>query len=599
MSFPSVSITWMSFLATQTETAPDHAAPSTLLNDIGLCLIAAAVLGYLAKLARQPLLLAYVAAGILIGPLGFRLVKSGDEVLHLAEFGLALLLFIVGLEIDVKKLLGAGRPAVVTTVLQVTGCAFAGWITALMLGYVGLPAMYVGAAVAFSSTMIVVKILGDRREIDTLPGRITLAILLLQDVAALVALAIQPTLGGGAPFGLIALSILKGLGLAAGAVIVARFALPPILKWASRSPELLLLSAVSWCLVVCLAALQMDFSIAMGALIAGVSISGLPYTIDVAAKIASLRDFFVTLLFVALGLLLQMPTWTIVIQAVVLSAVVVVTRFIFIWPGLRLMGLDNRTGILCSIHLAQASEFALVLVLLGLNDFNHVGDDIVSLVLLTLLLTCAASTYMVNGSHRIAALLVGAATHTPYRDDQGEDADWHGGASIILVGCHRVGVSLLPLLRRSGCDFSVIDFNPELHTLLKDEGVRCLYGDISNMDVLQHAGIEKATVLVSSISDDFLRGTSNRRLLETLRRLNPTARIIVAAETAQDAREMYAAGAAYVIVPRALAAADLERVITAAHTGSAEPLQAQAIELLDATEPHAPAPPKRDDGRKA
>ena len=540
---------------------------SHLLQDIGLCIVAATALAYLARLLRQPLLLAYIAAGIVIGPIGLKKVTDPDSIETLANIGLALLMFIVGLEIDIKKLLAAGLPAAIATTVQVVGSAFAGWAVAMMLGYTGLPAMYLGAAVALSSTMIVVKLLADRSELDTLPGRTTLAILLFQDVFAIVALAIQPSLGRDLPIVSIVLIALRGLGLVLAALWISRFLLPLLFPWVAKTPEILLLSAMTWCFIVCYPAIRLEFSLAMGALIAGMSISAMPYTLDVVAKIQSLRDFFVTLFFVSLGMLIELPSSgavSLLIHALILSAIVIFSRFLLIWPVLRLMGYDNRVGALSSIHLAQTSEFGLLIALIGIAFTPpHIGRDLLSLVVIVLVITSTASTYMIHYSHPLAAKLVRLLSRTGYKDRlaHDEDADSLKPAEIVLVGCFRVGETLADQLADIGADMLVIDFNPKVHEKLTARGVRCLYGDISHMDVLEHAGVQHAKILVCAIADDFLRGTDNRRMLETLRRMNPTATIVVTAESKSQAVELYELGADYVELPRVLAADDLIDVI--------------------------------------
>jgi Kef-type K+ transport system membrane component KefB len=542
---------------------------SHLLQDIGLCIVAATVLAYIARLLRQPLLLAYIAAGIVIGPIGLKQITEPDSIQILAEIGLALLMFIVGLEIDIKKMLSAGVPAAVVTTVQVAGSAFMGWAAAALLGYSGLPALYLGAAVALSSTMIVVKLLADRSELDTLPGRTTLAILLFQDVFAIVALAIQPSLGRDLPIASIALIAFRGLGLVVVALLVSRFLLPLLFRWVAKTPEILLLSAITWCFVVGYAALQLEFSLAMGALIAGMSISALPYTLDVVAKIQSLRDFFVTLFFVSLGMLIEPPTAGILVHAVVLATVVVLSRFLLIWPVLRLLGFDNRIGALSSIHLAQTSEFGLLIALIGLTFAPpHIERNILSLVVIVLVITSTASTYMIHYSHALAARLVRALSRTGYKDRHkpGDEAEPLSPAEIVLVGCFRVGETLADQLAAAHADLLVIDFNPQVHERLKARGVRCLYGDISHKDVLEHAGVEHAKILVCAIADDFLRGTDNRRLLESLRHMNPAAVIIVTGESPRQAVQLYELGADYVVVPRVLAADDLMNVIDLARS---------------------------------
>ncbi len=558
----------------------------TLLQDIGFCIVTAAAMSYIARLARQPLLLAYIAAGVLIGPLGLERVTDPESIRTLAELGLAFLLFIVGLEIDLKKLVASGRVALIASAVQAIGSAALAGGVAAWLGYGGLSAAYIGAAIAFSSTLIVVKLLSDRSELDTVAGRTTLAILLLQDVLAIVVLAIQPNVGSGAegasPLAAMGMSVVKGLALVGAALLAGRFVLPPLFRWVATFPEIVLISAVSWCFLVCDAAMRAGFSSAMGALIAGVSISAFPYTLDVAARIRTLRDFFVTLFFVSLGLLLVVPTPRLLGAAVVLSVLVIASRFLTILPTLRLLGYDNRVGLLSSIHLSQTSEFGLVILLIGAAaPYHHVTEDVVSLVVMILLITAIVSTYLVQSGHRLTALLVRHAAGTFLEDAHAKASRGEGTrAPIVLVGCFRVASSVVRELMARGLPFKVIDFNPHMNRELQALGVPCTYGDISHLDTLEHAGAGEARVLVSSIPDDFLRGTSNRKLLEGFRRLNPRAATIVTAESAAQALELYAAGADYVLVPRLMAADRLVEVLEAALSGSLDAIRAREHERL-------------------
>ncbi len=558
-----------------------------LLQDVGFCIVTATAMAYLARLVRQPLLLAYIAAGVLIGPVGLGQVTDPESIRTLAELGLAFLLFIVGLEIDLKKLIASGKLAVVTTLIQVAGSAVLGGWAATLLGYGGLAAGYVGAAVAFSSTLIVVKSLSDRSELDTIAGRTTLAILLVQDVLAIVVLAVQPNLGGGgeasSPLAAMGISVVKGLVLVGGTLLASRFLLPPLFRWVAMFPEIVLVSAVSWCLLVCYAAIQAGFSAPMGALLAGVCISAFPYSLEVVAKIRTLRDFFVTLFFVSLGLLLVVPSAKLLAAALILSGLVIASRFLTILPALRLFGFDNRVSLLSSIHLSQTSEFGLVILLIGASDsYRHVGDEVVSLVVMILVITAVLSTYLVQHGHRISTVLVRRASGTPLEDPHSRKARTgeRTGAPIVLVGCFRVASSLVHGLLQAGLPFKVIDFNPHVHRELEKLGVPCTYGDISHLDTLEHAGVREARVLVSSIPDDFLRGTSNRKLLDALKRLNPRAVTIVTAESVPAALELYEAGADYVLLPRLLSAGRLMEILKSAEEGSLEGIRAGEIRQL-------------------
>ena len=551
-----------------------------LLQDIGLCIIAATVLAYVARLARQPLLLAYIAAGVIIGPVGFKWISDRASMEVLAQLGLAFLLFIVGLELEIHKLVESGKVASITTIVQVAGCGLLGWLAARALGYGGLPAVYIGAATAFSSTMIVVKLLSDMGELNTIAGRTTLGILLVQDALAVIVLAIQPNLtgDGGSAWIAMSLSVAKGLLLTTGTLVASRFVLPFLLRFAAHSPEILLVSAISWCFVICYAAIAAGFSAAMGALLAGVCISTLPYSLEVVAKLRSLRDFFVTLFFVSLGMLIVVPTAKVIVAAVALSALVVASRFVTVLPMLRAMKLGTRIGVLSSLHLGQISEFGLVIVLLGVG-LRHVDADIVSLIVLVLVLSSTVSTYLIQASHKIAGLMV-RGSESILADRHTEGLTAKVPAEIVLIGCFRMGSSLANDFVREGTDFAVIDFNPVTVAELRRRGVKATFGDVSHIDTLEQAGLQQAKIVISPIADDFLRGTTNLKLLQSVRKINPQALVIVRAESIREALGLYEAGADYVLVPRIDLAAGLKEIIAEARAGKLEDRRAREIEDL-------------------
>ncbi len=536
------------------------------------------MLAYAARLTKQPLLLAYIAAGVIIGPVGFTWISDRSSMETLARLGLAFLLFTVGLELDIQKLVESGKAASITTVVQVLACSLMGWGAGYALGYRGLPAAYIGAAMAFSSTMIVVKLLTDRGELSTSAGRMTLGILLFQDALAVVVLAIQPSLGGSggeSAAARMAVSVGKGVLLTGGTLLISRYVLPVILRFASRSRELLLVTSISWCFVICYAAVRAGFSEAMGALLAGVCLSSLPYSVEVVSKLRSLRDFFVTLFFVSLGMLIVVPTPKLIAATIALSGLVVISRFVTVLPMIKLMKLGTRTGVLSSIHLGQVSEFGLVIVLLGVG-LKHVDAELVSLIVMTLVVSSTASTYLIQGSHRIVALLLPREI-PPDRPTAMRKA---GPTEVMLVGCFRVGSSLASDFIREGQDFAVIDFNPVTIAELKRRGVKAVFGDVSHQETLEHAGIEHAKIVISPIPDDFLRGTTNLKLLQSIRRASPMARVVVRAESIREALSLYEAGADYVLVPRIGLAARLGEIIRLVRDGKIDDVRVREVEDL-------------------
>ncbi|HXH83427.1 MAG TPA: cation:proton antiporter, partial [Candidatus Tectomicrobia bacterium] len=540
------------------------------LTAIGVSIVAAAAFALFARTVRQPPILGYILGGVALGPhLGLGLVADEASIEAISEMGLILLLFIIGLEISIPSLAQAGRTIAVAGLTQVPLCALLAWWA---FGAVAEAAggrfdrLYLAVALSLSSTLIVVKLLFDKLEMGTLGGRLTLGILIFQDLWAIGFVALQPSLDRLTAGPLVA-SFAAMLGLVAGGALLSRRVLPRLFRAVARSHELMLLTAVAWCFVVSGVAGRLGLSAEMGALIAGLVIGAFPYGTEVVARLSGVRDFFVTLFFVSLGLKVPVPTVEVLGLAAAAAAVVVAGRFLALYPVFRLLRLDTRTSGVVAVNLSQISEFSLVVVSLGAG-YGHVSERVVSLVLYTLLLTSVLSTYAIRNNHRIASALAHALDRFGVRRWMGgggavETTD--GPGDIFFLGVSREGLALLRHLEGDQAEmkrrFVAIDFNPETLEQLQAEGIACHYGDVTNAETLRHAGIERARVVVSSISDWFLQGTDNLRLLRQARSLAPGARVIVTADTLPAARRLYDEGADYVLIPPALAAERLYELL--------------------------------------
>jgi Kef-type K+ transport system membrane component KefB len=551
-------------------------APADLLSTIGICIAAAALLALVGWRLHQPLILAYLITGVAIGPVGLRLVGDPASISTVAEIGLILLLFIIGLEIDLKKLATAGAPVLLTGGLQVPICVALGFGFFYALGFRShhgnYALIYLAATMSLSSTLVVVKLLYDKFELDTLPGRITLGVLVIQDLWAVAMLAIQPNLESPNLLPL-ALSLLKGAALVLLGLAISKNVLPHLFRAVAKAPELVLVSALAWCFFLAAVASLIGLSREMGALIAGVSLSTFPYSLDVIAKATSIRDFFVTLFFVALGMQIPVPTLDIVLLALAASGFLIVSRLVVV-PMLYALRLGHRTSLIPAINLANISEFSIVIASLGLVK-HQVRPDVVTTVILTFAITSVASTYMINANHSVQKVLGWGLAHLGLRDlDAAAAAASETEAeekprSVIFLGFFRDASSILYELEKADRaeqgsflgEVMVIDFNPRAIQELRRRGVACMYGDIAHIDTLHHAGIEEALLVVSSITDDILRGTTNLRLMRNIRRLCPKARVVVTSEHIRQATELYEAGADFVYVPRLHSASEIAAIL--------------------------------------
>jgi Kef-type K+ transport system membrane component KefB len=564
-----------------------------LIGDITLCILFAWVLGLLAHFSRQPLILAYLIAGFFIGPFGMGWVKSQESISVISELGLIFMLFMIGLEIDLKKIVRAGKVILFAAGGQLIGGCLLGMLfflgIGLSMGGGHFDALYLCVACALSSTVIIVKVLYEKRELDTLPGRITLGVLVLQDIFAILFLAVQPSLDN-LQVSVILLSIGRVGVLVATALVLSRYVLPRLFHQIARRPELILLGALAWCFLIGEIAERLHLSREMGSLVAGVSLSTFPYALDVTAKVTTLRDFFITLFFVALGMTIPIPGLSVIGLALLIAAFTVVSRVVTTFTPLYLMKQGLRASLLPAINLAQISEFSLVVIQTGVSA-GHIKTETSSAASFAFVLLAILSTFVMARSNQVTRGLIGPLKRIGLRDlDDGHDADagqegGHGEARrIVILGFFRAASALLSEIESRNPavleQITVIDFNPVVFRTLTDRGMHVVYGDISNVDTLLHAGVAKSELIILSIPNSLLKGADNEKLVRHVRSLNPTAKIVATAELLSDVNDLYDAGADYVTVTRLSDAHQLYKVIEAAQAGLLEDRRAETDALL-------------------
>ncbi len=551
-----------------------------LIGDITLCILSAWVLGMLAHFSRQPLILAYLIAGFLIGPFGMGLVKSQKSISIISELGLIFMLFMIGLEIDLKKIVRAGKVIVFAAGGQLVGGCLLGILffvgIGLSMGGGRFDALYLCVACALSSTVIIVKVLYEKRELDTLPGRVTLGVLVLQDIFAILFLAVQPSLND-LQISVVLLSISRAVILVATALVLSRYVLPRLFHQIARRPELILIGALAWCFLIGEIAEKLHLSREMGSLVAGVSLSTFPYALDVTAKVTTLRDFFITLFFVALGMTIPIPDLSVIGLALIIAGFTVVSRVVTTFVPLYLMKQGLRASLLPAINLAQISEFSLVVIQTGLAA-GHIRTETASAASFAFVVLAVLSTFVMMRSDAITRRAIGLLKRIGIRDlgdRRGADSEAKGGHGearrIVILGFFRAASALLTDVERQNPmllnQISVVDFNPVVFQTLLDRGLHVIYGDISNVDTLLHAGVGNAELIILSVPNSLLKGANNEKLVRHVRNLNPTAQIVATADLLSDVNDLYAAGADYVTVTRLSDAHELLTVIEAADAG--------------------------------
>lgn len=495
-----------------------------LVRDIGLCLVFAGILTVVFTRFRIPSLAALLLAGVLLGPNTPGAVIDRENVSTIADLGLVFLLFLIGLEMDLRKLLSSGRVLLVTGLLQFPLCVLFGWGAASLAaaaGWEGLAGpyapLYVGITAAASSTLLVVRLLQERFQMDTSAGRVAVGLLILQDVWAIVVLAAQPNFASP-QLGTVAGSFL-GIGiLVALAVLLSRHLLPVGLRWIARSPELLLVAAIGWCFGIGLLGaslgpvaealgihLHLSVSMEMGALIAGASLATHPVSHHVVSKVAVVHDFFITLFFVALGAGIPKPGGAMVLLlAAFMAAVSLAARYVVFLPLLYVNGMDRRSAVVASTRLAQISEFCLVIAYIG-QGLGHVDEQFTSEVIFAFVATALATPLLFDAGDRIHAAAGGLLSLLGMKSpaEKGEAAAPPERHEIVFLGFHRVASSLLHEIERRHPallgEVMVLDFNSEIHPAIEKRGAKTHYADFSSMDALRACGVEHAKVVICTI----------------------------------------------------------------------------------------------------
>jgi Kef-type K+ transport system membrane component KefB len=534
-----------------------------VIQGVIISILVAAVIGYIFYRLRQPVILGYIIAGIIIGPhLGLGWVNNPEAINFSSELGLIALLFMVGLELDIRKIAQSGKVILIAAVAQFVICAGLGFAFFRIPGFSAnnhLAIIYLAITFTFSSTMIVVKLLYDKFELDTLPGRITLGVLVIQDVWAILFLAIQPNLDNP-QIGVIAFSFLKGIALVGFCFLMRRYVLPRLFAKIAKNPELIVVTALGWCFLVSWFSNDVaGLSRAMGALIAGITLSTLPYREEISDRVTNIRSFFLILFFVSLGLKITTPSLNIFLLSVLASVFLIVSRFISLFFPLLFMKKGIRVSFLVPLNIAQISEFSLVIVAIGVS-YGHIDQNIMTIILLTLMITFTASTYMISYSHKLYLFSDRIFKKLGLRDAPVTEAEKPEASGepvvypIIFLGFYKIASSLLLAMEEQDASIKdrikVIDFNPEVCQELNRRGIKCLFGDLGNTGTLTEAGLEKASLVISSIPDTILKGTNNMSILNYIKRVNPAARVVVTAERIHSAEKLWDAGADFVILPQ-------------------------------------------------
>lgn len=520
----------------------------TLFTQIGLVIAVAAIIAIIMHWLRQPLILGYILTGIIVGPSAFELIQT-EEAKHafetFAEIGIALLLFIIGLGLNAGVIRGLGKVSFITSMAVLATIGPLGFGLGLLLGLDWVSSIFIGIALFFSSTIIILKALSDKHELRRLYGQIATGVILIEDIVAIIAiLAVTMIASGRGDISGLAWLGFEAVALGAGLYLASRFVLPRLTRSLAQSSELLFLFSIGWGLSIAAVFGIAGLSHELGALFAGVSLAGLPYAAEMAARLKPLRDFFIVLFFVSLGELFTFDNFVnALLPAHLLAAVVLLGKPLVVLTTLGVLGYTKFTGFKAAMHLSQISEFSIILVIFAAAS-GIVDESAVALITLVALITIGVSTYMMKYDDWLYKRLSKYLTVFE-RKELREHAKQKEPYPAILFGYHKGGHEFIEAFRDMKLRYLVVDDDPAIIDHLEHQGIRHEFGDMTDEEFLTEINASGAKLVVSTIESL----ATNLSTLQFLRRHNPHISFVCHAVSYEDAAELYEHGASYVSLP--------------------------------------------------
>lgn len=538
-----------------------HSSPFYELT--ALIALAAAV-GFLGLLLRQPMIVSFIAVGVITGPSALGIVRSHDSIQLLADLGIAVLLFLVGLKLDLKLIRTLGPVALATGLGQVTFTSVIGFALGLALGLDVTTSLYVAVALTFSSTIIVIKLLSDKREVDSLHGRIAIGFLIVQDLVVVFAMMVLSALGVGSQGGEdgsvllhIGTVVVYGLLMLGAVLLFIRYLANPLVGRIAHSQELLITFAIGWAALLAAIGSQLGFSKELGGLLAGISLASTPFREAIVARLSSLRDFLLLFFFIALGSELDLGLLgSQITPAILMSLFVLIGNPLIVMVIMGFMGYRKRTGFMAGLTVAQISEFSLIFMAMGLS-IGHVSPESLGLVTLVGLITISLSVYMITYSHglygRLEPLLGVFERKNPFREQALDREPSAGdGHDVILFGLGRYGKAIAHYLKQEGYSILAVDFNPDEVRLWKEEGNDAIYGDACDPAFVGHLPLKGVKWVVSAMPQHDIGITHQDPrlcLIEGLKDQQYDGGIVISTQRLKDRESLKAAGATMILSP--------------------------------------------------
>jgi Kef-type K+ transport system membrane component KefB len=515
--------------------------------EMSVILAATIAIAGILRVLKQPLIIGYILTGIAVGPTFLNLVHSTETIGVFAHIGIALLLFTVGLGIDPKIVKYVGKVSLIAGLGQVIFTSLIGFCIALSLGFSVISSVYIAIALTFSSTIIIMKLLSDKGDTETLYGKISIGILLVQDLIVILVLMGVSSLTNDFNLATLAYALLvKGVGLLGIILVASAYLLPRMMKHIAKSQEFLLLISIGWCLTLASLTYYLDFSIEIGALLAGITLASSPYRHNITAKMSPLRDFFVVLFFILLGsqmVFTDISQYT--IPVIIFSLFILIGNPLIVVTLMGFLGYTKRNSFLTGLTVAQISEFSLIFISLGVQ-VGHLDNEILSLVTVIGLITIAGSTYLILYADKIYPYFSNMLSLFERKGEKADDFNYalEEKHNVILFGYDRMGLDILQAFNDMHSTTMVVDHNPEVIEHLMKLKIDCRFGDAVDAELLEDLHLSTIQMVVSTIP----KADINLMLVHKIRLVNTKAVVIVASQQIDDALQLYQAGATYVLM---------------------------------------------------
>jgi len=519
--------------------------PHSIFSELSLIIAVAVAMSLFMRIIHQPLIIGHMLTGLIVGPSLLHLVQSPETIQVFADFGIALLLLIVGLGLNPKVIKEVGKIAALIAFIKVVTTTSVGFLVSKAFGFGAVPSLFIGIALSFSSTIIILKLLSDKKEQTRLYGKISIGFLLVEDLLATILLVVVSASGnGGISVQDFAQLLLKSVGLIGIIVLVRVFVINNMGNLIAKSQEFLFLFAIGWALGIAALFQRAGFSLEIGALVAGVTLASLPYAQEVASKLRILRDFFIVLFFIGLGSHFEIHNVSDLLpKAIVLSLIVLIANPLIVMTVMGVGGYTKKTSFKTGLTGAQISEFSLILLLLA-NNTGLVTQEVVSLITLVALITIAASTYLIIYSDNLFSFFERYLSIFERKKIK-EEREHRHNYELVLIGYQKGGQEFLKLFKQLKKRYVVVDYDPSVIEILEQKEAEFLYGDVTDPEMLEELNLEHTRLIISTITDL----TTNDQLADWLEKHNPHAVFIATADSSEEASKLYDKGVSYVILP--------------------------------------------------